>query len=350
MSLISISLDLAGSTMAKATIRQFSAGDLENTSEQYALLAQGLYDVELRFYEHLLKRGVALDQIFCIKTIGDEVWATVTIPDDPAAPETKRLILASIESALDVATHTVTVATPDKSVNWDGTDSAPTDALGMNWHYQYLPMKYYLDVIDHAADVSPKRRESFDGMYGFLETTLAAKYQMPPGDETRGEILHQISAGMYRAGGQVRVRSDFLGYEVDRFFRTTKAATPQAVTLGQNLAARLHLDPTQGRLPDSTTGHTTITPAALGAPKLGRVDDEWKVVRSDLPKESLPGCDEDYTTYHLFRSKAIAKIVKPGRRVPLKLDLTKALLERGGLYTPEPAPAPASAPTDPPSA
>jgi len=339
MSLISISLDLAGSTMAKATIRQFSAGDLDNTSEQYALLAQGLYDVELRYYEQLLKRGVPLDKIFCIKTIGDEVWATVTIPNDPEAAETRSSILAAIESALAMATRTVTVATPDKSMNWEGSDSAPTDALGLNWHYQYLPMKYYLDVIDHAADVSPKRRESFDGMYGFLESTLAERFKVPPGDKTRGEILHQISAGMYRADGQVRVRSDFLGYEVDRFFRTTKASTPQAVTIGQNLAARLFVDTAHGRLPATTNGHQTLGPGALGAGKYGAVVDEWKVIRSNLPKETLPGCDEDYVAYHIFHAKAIAKIVKPGKRVPLKLDLTKALLQRGGLYTPEPEPA-----------
>jgi hypothetical protein len=176
-------------------------------------------------------------------------------------------------------------------------------------------------------------------MYVFLEGTLAEKFRMPPGDKTRGEILHQISAGMYRADGQVRVRSDFLGYEVDRFFRTTKASTPQAVTLGQNLAARLFIDPAHGALPAEPTGHTTLTPRALGAPKLGAVADDWKVIRSNLPKETLPGCDEDYTAFHIFQTKAIPKIVKPGKRVPLKLDATKALLARGGLYTPEAEPA-----------
>lgn len=333
MSLISISLDLAGSTMAKAKIREFS-DDLANTSEQYALLAQGLYDVELRFYDALVQRGIALDKVFCIKTIGDEVWCTVEIPDDPSADATKRSILAAIEAGLAVAMKTITAATPERNVNWEGSGSAPTDALGMNWVYQYLPMKYYMDIIDHAADVSPKRRETFDGMYGFLEKSLKKQHGMPPGDETRGEILHQLSAGMYRAGTEVRVRSDFLGYEVDRFFRTTKAAYPQCVSIGQNLAARLHLDTSKSQLPSATTGHTTVTGAALGAPDLGTVDGDWEVIRTDLSKEQLPGCDEDYSAYHIFRSADVPKILKESRRDPLKIAQTRELLGRGGFEPP----------------
>jgi hypothetical protein len=337
MSLISISLDLAASTMAKAKIREFS-DDLDNTSEQYALLAQGLYDVELRFYDALVQRGIALNQMFCIKTIGDEVWCTVEIPDDPEDPETKRRILASIEGGLAVAMKTITAATPDKSVNWEGSGSAPTDALNMNWVYQYLPMKYYMDVIDHAADVSPKRRETFDGMYGFLEKSLKKQHGTPPGDETRGEILHQLSAGMYRSGSEVRVRSDFLGYEVDRFFRTTKAAYPQCVTIGQNLAARLQLDTDRCPLPATTTGHTTVTGEALGAPGLGKVDGDWKVIRTDLTKEQLPGCDEDYSTYHIFRGADVPKILKESRRDPLKIAQTRELRARGGVEPEPPKP------------
>ena len=129
----------------------------------------------------------------------------------------------------------------------------------------------------------------------------------------------------------MRVRSDFLGYEVDRFFRTTKAAYPQCVTIGQNLAKRLHLDTDKCPLPSVTTGHTTVTADALGAPGVGEVKGDWKVIRTDLTKEQLPGCDEDYTTYHIFSAKDLPKILKESKRDPLKIAQIRELLGRGEL-------------------
>ena len=153
---------------------------------------------------------------------------------------------------------------------------------------------------------------------------------MAAGDETRGEILHHLSSCMYRSGNEIRVRSDFLGYEVDRFFRTTKAAIPQCVTIGQGLAARLYLAD-GATLPVTSVGHTKLTRAQLEIPGVGSVKNDWKVVRKELPKEQLPGCDEDYVTFHIFWATDVPKIAKETRRDPLKIGQTREVLEQHGL-------------------
>ncbi|MHC5020587.1 MAG: hypothetical protein ACYTGX_10825 [Planctomycetota bacterium] len=330
MSFLSISLDMAGSTQAKAAIRAHSAGDLANVAEQYALLAQGLYDVELRFYAQLLARGLPLESIFCVKTIGDEVWTVVQLPASRRSPRHASTVLAVVEAALAVCTRTVVSVTPDQGMSWEQA-AEPTLALHLKWRHQSLPIKWYLDVVDHSADISRHRQTSFEQAQERLESELRDHQLIDITPEVRAQLLHHLSGTVYRVGDRTLTRSDFLGYEIDRFFRSTKAALPSCVTLGQNLAERIHLEPGLAALPAEHGAAVGIAPEALGAPMLAAVADRWQVVREDIPAASMKGCDGDYAVYHVWRDRDVAELRAATGRAPINIGPTLKLIEAKGL-------------------
>lgn len=85
--MISISIDLANSTKIKKKIHDFYEGDSEKINQEYENFAKLLYNLEFDLYDNLLLSEDPLspplnfDNIFVMKTIGDEIWLVYELGD-----------------------------------------------------------------------------------------------------------------------------------------------------------------------------------------------------------------------------------------------------------------------------
>jgi hypothetical protein len=101
-------------------------------------------------------------------------------------------------------------------------------------------------------------------------------------------------------------RTDFIGHEIDRFFRTTKAALPGTVTIGKALAdaMRLSFSPEQQKIVGVLINSET---ASGGTEKLRAAtpyDPIYALAKKYLP-DQLKGIDYEYDTYTLFAPRSL---------------------------------------------
>jgi len=74
MTFLSISIDICGSTEAKARLRKH-AGLIETEPTQlYEEFQRQVLRVEETFWTLLRSEGLEIERLFLIKTIGDELW------------------------------------------------------------------------------------------------------------------------------------------------------------------------------------------------------------------------------------------------------------------------------------
>jgi hypothetical protein len=114
--------------------------------------------------------------------------------------------------------------------------------------------------------------------------------------EVRGTKLHQVH------------RTDYIGHEVDRFFRTAKASVPCAITMGEALFDRLGV---QAQL----VAYPGLFRAIIqydqnpSQPGLGfRGWHELLIVSSELPAAELKGIGYSYRIYTLATQPQLNRI------------------------------------------
>lgn len=98
-----------------------------------------------------------------------------------------------------------------------------------------------MDILDDTYEVSGKR---CDFVTKYIPEILGTEVILNNGDFIKlGNRLHAGSLmGDVRRLIQM-IRTDYIGWEVDRFFRATKFALPMVATIGQNLFEKVFNDP-----------------------------------------------------------------------------------------------------------
>ena len=236
--LFSISIDLCGSTDAKRRMMEVLHGDQTRIDHENELFYGEFCRVEERFYKSLARQygtGCPVDpaKLFTVKGIGDEMWTLCLATEGELADIGQRLIDAAIEVVSDSVTLSVTE-------NDDRGD--------FNQEFDYgqvvsinSPIKVFVDLVSHATSISavrdgvllrsiPELLEQFHGRKATpSEVAIVSRRLSLAAYEPIGNVVHQT------------YRTDFIGHEIDRFFRTTKAARPGTVTVGQALVDKVGL-------------------------------------------------------------------------------------------------------------
>ena len=231
--LISLSIDVVGSTAAKTRLRDLAAND-ERRDELYRQFYEGFLHEEGRFYDALFTAGTwgqlpPLDwrRLFVVKGIGDELWMTYDVSDLPGDPaetqaEIARASVRLIGAALDLVRGTVPVGGTacDTGPNFD-----PALEESMQFDHMDLPFKVTLDLIADAIEISDIRMDYLVRRAGLY---LAAHRREPGSAPARHgafgaedvEILNRLNAGNFALVGGHRVqqvyRTDLIGSDVDR--------------------------------------------------------------------------------------------------------------------------------------
>jgi hypothetical protein len=286
--LFSISIDMVGSTDAKARVQKLSSDhnriDAFNLDiySQFCIIEKSFYQAAINRYADSLP--IPLDKFFVVKGIGDEIWILCNATPDEVVSVGKRLIDAAIHvSAQSVRFLAMeNVEGPRFSRDFEPGRIEPITS----------PIKIYLDLVKNATNVS-EYRENFLGRE--VPELLKDNQNGAPIRSDVVGVMRRLGLASFEPIGAATARSyrtDYIGHEIDRFFRATKMALPGVVTIGDTLANAMELDfrPIEG---DISTVYLGDQPLKAGTPsdpihRCRSTSDTWK------------GIGYAYSTHTLF--------------------------------------------------
>jgi hypothetical protein len=292
-----MSIDMAGSTEAKTRMRKLAVSD-DRRHELYTNLYRDFLRHEDRFYSALFNanagHGCVLDwtKLFVVKGIGDEIWILYEI--DPLSDE--HIVSAAarlIEASLGLV---------GEGIEWHGTERSPDptttleDEASQRFDGMDLGYKVHMDLVLDAVEISEIRAAYVSG-----NATRYLGREQAPFDADAAELANRLNAGQFDLMGR-RVRSvfrtDYIGHEIDRFFRTTKAALPGIVTIGQSLFERFKATSALVAPPDlyRASLQYEVNPTKPG---FRRGWNDLLYVPREIPAKDLKGIGYAYCVYNL---------------------------------------------------
>lgn len=293
----SISIDLVASTDAKTRIMRAAQNDPQKIDSLNALLYREFCRIERKFYEGAVDHyGTAAPidpaKFFTVKGIGDEIWILCSA-DGITIPQIGQRL---IDAAIKVASQTASFLA---SENDEGPSFDPNFDYG---HIEPIrsPIKVFIDLIGHASNLARLRDEA---LVEAIPNLLKVYHQRDP---TTSEIV-MVARRMSLSGCEPvgwwsfhEFRTDYIGHEIDRFFRTTKSAIPGTVTIGDSMVREMGLN----FKPAVQEIHTVCTKA--GTPLFGgNPTDPIHARARTLKAEELKGIGYDYDTYTLFAPRTL---------------------------------------------
>ena len=298
---ISISMDICGSTEAKETMRECAGGNQEQLSKWYENFHHQFLSLEWEFYLHLFRngsRGLDWDwkRAFFVKGIGDEIWLLYDVSDVDQR-KLRSLATRLFHAALDVATEPL--------IRWSPTSDDLSQQL---YESRNLPLKFYMDILDDAYEVNEQRCKFVTKR---LEDFLDLKENLYNRELIElGNRLHASSSLMGDGRRLTQtIRTDYIGWEVDRYFRATNFALPLVVTVGQNLFERVFYNlKKSGKCLISTKLQKAMIECQnyQGGPT--RPYDKFRYVKEDIAPRNLKGVGKGYTVYRVLRKEDLSRL------------------------------------------
>lgn len=242
---ISISLDVAESTSAKDKLVTFASKWKLNLPDLYEQFAHGLLNTERQFLDLLCaikanphgKCAYELERLFLIKTIGDEWWYSYSLEglDRFEVSQHARHLFMALLAVLSKTPVTVSIPCAPE-LHPDGLDEFE-DILFLE-----LPLKITCDLIC-GFDIGRGRESAISPVIA----SCSGKQLVRVGDELFQRMMSNLGAIQmipnYSSGKVTSIcRSDFVGMEVDRFFRLTAKAMKGRVLVGAQLFEALELE------------------------------------------------------------------------------------------------------------
>ena len=320
---ISISMDVCGSTDAKARMRQRARND-KDLHRWYADFHQQFLHAEWRFYECLFREvdgeiNWNWKRAFVVKGIGDEIWVMYEVweEDDAKLPALVARLLHAAQEATGDLIRWVSTTEEEEGDEWDKDDGEP-------WKTKNLPLKFYVDIFDDAFEITGPRR---DFMTQRLPLILGEEDAWAGEDFV--ELGNRLHAGSLLGDGRrlvTTIRTDYIGWEVDRFFRMTKHALPSVVAVGRNLFE----EAIQGSPEDAEgIGDTELRQAVFACSRPESPSmyfDRWFCfVKKEVDAKCLKGVGEGYAVYWVVRKLELLGLRHTGADEEIMEDTYKVL-------------------------
>ncbi len=287
--IVSISIDIARSTEAKTRMLAL-APDETHRQGIYQRFYRAFLNKEDRYYQKLFAKkrpdgspSIDWRRLFVVKGIGDEIWLLYELP--AKVEELQHGLAGLLEAALWQVTETVDWSETEKD-NGPGFDSATEEAQradGMR-----LPFKFHMDLIEDAAEISQLRATEI--------TKNVRNYLSDPSFGPDHVLLsNRLAGGFVETSGRatrIAWRTDYIGHDVDRFFRTSKAALPAIVTIGESLFKR-------AGILSELAAHPGLFSAKIECePGLASSLRGMFYLQHDIPSDELKGIGYSYRVYH----------------------------------------------------
>jgi len=210
MSFISISLDICNSTKSKLHIHNQANEQGLSHSEEYSHFQDGMFDLEFSFLSLVLNSSLEISRLFLIKTIGDELWYSYNL-EELMGDERRDAITAMIHILAAMSSQTFHLNHSETPLN--------------------LSVNITLDTLENVLDISHIRNNY---QQAILKKLLSHNLTVDKSIKVQ-EVYRQLSSGGCAEEGLHTQRPDYIGYEVDRFFKIAKEARNNMILLGPNI-------------------------------------------------------------------------------------------------------------------
>ncbi len=283
MAFLAISMDVVGSTALKKRLAEFSGLNGTNLDEHYRDLLRSML-VSMNCYLDLVGRDCVLDiqRLSLIKRMGDEFWFTYDLDGLDAqeiSSHSTHMAQALLVFLLD-AHFDVTAFLPNTHIR------------------EELYWKCTVDRITHAVDSSKLAEDELDQFISKLLTEqmrgAESKQGSMAGPEELLALRNQLGVGVaYLKENQVVfvAKRDFIGIEIDRFFRIARQAEKAKILAGQSFLSllKMHKNPTSGKwsFDIETTSDAPTLP-------------EFPVELTDFSEAMLKGIKGGYSGAYIF--------------------------------------------------
>lgn len=298
--LFSISIDLGGSTDAKTRIAKLAQGDSSKVDKLNEKIYREFCRIEKEFYKNTVRHCGTIPPVdpakfFTVKGIGDEIWILCDVAAEDISQVGRRLI----DAALQIACQSVQFLA---TMNDEGGSFDPRFDHGLIESVR-SPIKVFIDLLSHASSLGRLRDEA---LVEAIPELLETYHRRKPTPMEVSTVARRLSFYGYEPMGWWNFhefRTDYIGHEIDRFFRTTKSSLPGTVTVGESMARAMGLNfrPTAQGIHSVFSGDS--------APLMGGVpaDQVHAGIRTLNPDE-LKGIGYAYDTYVLFAPRALNAI------------------------------------------
>ncbi len=301
MPLIAISLDVVGSTSIKSKLAEFSAQHGTDLDRHYSELAKLMLVSMNRFMELLdLDDILDINRLFLVKRIGDEYWWVYDL-NDLAQHEISRHATHLVKALLAYFSKTpfdLVAMVPEELDDPYAEPIAPVAILRLP-----VPWKATVDVLNHVIDLSKLAEEKLDSFLAGLTSQGRARNFVTAGDAEFLELKNRLGVGFGITREERLVygtRSDFIGIEVDRFFRISKFAEEGKILAGREFLSILTMN-------EVATGKYEFCDS-LGGGSITTVVNRVRVNHRTFTEDEIKGIKGGYAGAHIFDeySSAIA--------------------------------------------
>jgi len=295
MGLFSISIDITGSTAIKQKIVDISKGDSKNIHRLYEQFSNLLFGVEKGFYQKLKQHDINLEYLFLLKGIGDELWYFYDLEEIPVRTIEFNDIFNSFLETCSEIIRSSTILISDREIEFDESMADPEG----EFETVTVPLKIFIDYIEDCYEISGKKLDYFGDTLHQLYTATGEKIVRD--DEKYIKLIHNLGMGIVTdtTGGKISIahRTDFIGLEIDKFFRVSKYALPGIFSCGEALLNSIILQ--ESKLSDVTESDITKFQMMYGTTD-HRQFRNYLVYKRIIDKNDLKGLGDDYVVYYLF--------------------------------------------------
>lgn len=234
MTFISISIDICGSTEAKAKLRNHASLIAREPSQLYETFQKQVLWIESTFWTLLRSGSLEIERLFLIKTIGDELWYAYDL-EGLQDFEVHASIVKMISVLIGLHTKDFEIVAGPVEDPYDWKNTAPATLRRIS-----LPLKITMDLVSDALEMNKLREKYLTPHVAELLTPLGKPRQraVQEGDEDFIKLCNHLGVSSRVATMDKcysLTRSDYIGWEVDRFFRLTKEAIKNAVLIGPEI-------------------------------------------------------------------------------------------------------------------
>jgi hypothetical protein len=233
--LLSISIDLAGSTEIKGVIVSLTVDQPDHRRFLYDQYLKVLFWTEQTFYEMIGPDDrVNLDKLFLVKTIGDEFWFVYEVEDDF---ELKRAAAGLMDAIQAVFSKSRQLSFPSRPV-----EDFDKDTSDVKWENFDPPLKAVIDLLTDPVELNLARYDYLkDKVRGLSQ---AGQPDLNAANQRLIQLYNNLNIGSATLNSITKkattaVRTDYVGLGVDLFFRISKYCRPCLLTVGDALMRRL---------------------------------------------------------------------------------------------------------------
>lgn len=316
--LIALSIDVSGSTEAKRRIRDLATNEIWRAKLYKRFYGEFLHE-EDRFYGSLFAPGMwgsgpPLDwrRLFVVKGIGDELWLTydaMPLDEVDANAALQQATVRIVSAALSLCERTLSCGGTAEDT---GPHFDPQVEERQRFEHMELPFKISIDLVEDAIEISSQRLTHFANRAGeYLDPPTGEPGRTPahPFGAEHAEILNRLNAGFFMLAGGHRLRrayrTDYIGTDIDQFFRITRFALPGVVMVGDKLMQKLRLQQL-GEVAPEIDEIALLFPPDLHHPESVVTTGQGLLrMRQNLAPKDLKGLDAPYAVHHVIQKIAL---------------------------------------------